>query len=112
MVTGSQSAWAQWWDHVSSIGDGYGRSHESQELEPQVSVKKESLQQLKVRTDLKGGIAVSCGGVLYQDASLRRIQFRRGSDQSRHGGSLSRGGHSISEPTRPWYGAPRGLRAF
>ena len=59
---------------------------------PKLSVKKESPQQLKVRTDLKGGIAVSCGGVLYQEASLRRIQFRRGSDQSRHGGSLSRGG--------------------
>ena len=63
MVTAPHSAWAQWWDHVSSIGDGYGRSHESQELEPQVSVKKESLQQLKVRTDLKGGsrlAAVAC----------------------------------------------------
>jgi hypothetical protein len=61
------------------------------------SVKKESLQQLKVRTDLKGGSRLAAAACCTKTHHCAAFNF--GAAVINPAGSPSRGGHHISEPT-------------
>ena len=70
MFAPSHGVWNQRRDHASLIGDGpMDKVTNPKPSNSKLSVKKESPQHLKVRTDLKGGVVAAFGFICGRSAA-------------------------------------------